>query len=201
MHRMKTRLPVFLLALALVALCVVPGRASVPAGTLSPNDLLINQSGTVGVLSGTDGTFKGDFVSADVGPLGISYGFAIGPDGNLYVSDYFRGMVKRYSGTTGAYIDDFVTGVGAPVGVAFLPDGNLYVASNGPSAVHRFNGRTGAYIDTPVPETTENIGYPQDLVFGSDGTSTSAPSAPTPYCAIFLPLASLKRSFSRAMEA
>jgi Calx-beta domain len=31
-----------------------------------------------------------------------------GPDGNLYVDSQDNGFVKRYNGTTGAFIDDFV---------------------------------------------------------------------------------------------
>jgi hypothetical protein len=53
------------------------------------------------------------FVSEGSGGLSIPTGPLFGPDGNLYIRsvpylDGGPGTVKRYDGTTGAYIDDFV---------------------------------------------------------------------------------------------
>jgi hypothetical protein len=97
----------------------------------------------------------------------------------LYVSSnaYGNGSVKRYNGTTGAYIDDFVPqgsgGIYNPYGLVFGPDGNFYVAVSlsapGGAKIARYNGMTGAYIDDFVPPGVGGIYYPEGLVFGPDG--------------------------------
>ena len=78
-------------------------------------------------------------------------GLVFGPDNNLYVASFASNTVRRYDGTTGAFIDDFVTaGSGnlmGPVGVAFGPDGNFYVSSFLGDNVLRYTG-------VPEPATT-----------------------------------------------
>ena len=87
-----------------------------------------------------------------------------GPDGNLYVASWRDSDVRRYNGTTGAYINEFVVrGAGAAKltgadGVIFGPDGNFYVSSESSNEVKRYNGTTGAFIDNYVscrPRGTE----------------------------------------------
>lgn len=85
------------------------------------------------------------------GLLGPTAG-TFGPDGNLYVASFDNDMVLRYDGTTGAFIDIFVTAAsgglnGPDNGTIFGPDGNLYVPSFFGHRVLRFNGTTGAFID------------------------------------------------------
>ena len=99
------------------------------------------------------------------GPTGVTFG----PDGNLYVASpavtrASGGIVRRFSGTTGAFIDEFVSpvpanngGLNFPQGLVFGPDGNLYVSSSFHSPppgtpvidsfVARYSGATGAFID------------------------------------------------------
>ena len=123
---------------------------------------------------GTTGAYIDDFVPPGSGG-GISpYDLTFGPDGNLYVAsgwDYSPGSghVKRFNGTTGVYIDDFVPsgsgGLDYAQGLVFGPDGNLYVADNAASAILRYNGATGAFIDVFAPVS----GDPTSLKFGSDG--------------------------------
>ena len=157
------------------------------AGRAQGQRLLLNKVGTVAAFDGVTGVYKGDLVSSDVGPIGDSWGIAIGPDSNLYLCDYFRNSVKRYGGTTGVYIHDFIAGgalgvgdviysdygsaaggLGAPVGLAFLPDGNLYVSSNrGPAegSIVRYNGATGASLGGSILS-----GYlSQGIIYGADG--------------------------------
>src|SRR5205085_2379545 len=98
------------------------------------------------------------FVTTNSGGLGLPRGLAFGPDGNLYCSSddpslgWTTDTVKRYDGTTGAYLGDFVTagsgGLDNANGVAFGPEGNLYVASTHSGQIKRYNGQTGAFIDT-----------------------------------------------------
>ena len=81
--------------------------------------------------------------------------------------------VLRYDGTTGAFIDAFVTagsgGLNNPYGILFGPDGNLYVASDGNKKVKRYDGTTGAFIDNFVPAGSGGLNKPYDLLFGPDG--------------------------------
>ena len=80
------------------------------------------------------------------GPVGMRYG----PDGNLYVSNFFSGEIRKYNGTTGAPMGVFVSasaGLSAPSDLRFGPDGNLYVTNYADSLIMRFNGQTGA----PLP--------------------------------------------------
>jgi WD40 repeat protein len=89
-----------------------------------------------------NGNFKGIFASG--APLGLPNagpsGIAFGPDGNLYVAQHdtnpvatTNGMVLRYNGTTGAFIDQAVpqheAGLSGPVGVLFTPNRRLIVTS------------------------------------------------------------------------
>jgi hypothetical protein len=49
----------------------------------------------------------GTFVTAGERGLNLPRDLVFGPDGNLYVGSFGSGDVFRYSGSTGAFIDDF----------------------------------------------------------------------------------------------
>lgn len=98
--------------------------------------------------------------------------------GYLLVPDFDRDNVLRYDGTTGAFVDEFVSrhsgGLSSAVGALIGPhDGNLYVSSGefgGPGqtkAVFRYSGATGSFID----EFTETgrLFSPRGIIFGPDG--------------------------------
>ncbi len=92
-----------------------------------------------------------------------------GPDGNLYVASRADDAVHRYNGTTGAYIDTFVTsgsgGINGNVGLAFGPDGNLYVSARSSNNVLRYNGTSGAFIDVFVTTGSGGLSGPGFITF------------------------------------
>lgn len=141
--------------------------ASFVAAPRADANLCVASRGSNQVLSydETTGAFIG--TCATGGELLAPLPLVFGPDGNLYVGDLTS--IKRYNGTTGAFIDIFVTPGGE--GLAFGPDGNLYVSSFGPGGgeVLRYNGNTGAFIDVFVPTGTGGLDVPRSLVFGPDG--------------------------------
>ena len=116
-------------------------------------------------------TFSDSFVSAATGDLDSPRGMTFGPDGNLYVSSYDSHKVTRHDGTTGAFIDEFVTaeagGLQYPRDLEFH-NGNLYVASSLTNAVLRYNGTTGAFIDEFILAGSGGLEEPRGLLFGSN---------------------------------
>ena len=90
----------------------------------------------------------------------------------LFVSSVDTDEVLRYDGTTGAFLDEFVTagsgGVFKPYDLVFGPDGHLYV-SGGQNRILRYDGTTGAFLDEFVPVLSGGLTDPRGLVFGPDG--------------------------------
>jgi streptogramin lyase len=128
-----------------VPLQIIP-RAPQPVGLL-----VTSQSNkTVRRYDRTTGSPLG--VAASGGALGDPLGLAIGPDGNLLVSDGQTNNVKRYHGETGAFIDVFAsTNLAGPMGMT-IHDGSLYVTnSNSPQGVQRFDAVTGVNTGQYVP--------------------------------------------------
>ena len=104
--------------------------------------------------NGQTGVYIGELVSAGSGGLVWPFGIAYGPDGNLYVTSEAidSHQVLRYDGTSGDYIDVFVSsgdngGLMQPRGLLFKPNGNLLVASFDTNQILEFDGNSGAFID------------------------------------------------------
>ncbi len=85
---------------------------------------------------------------------------------DLYVASL--SSVRRYNGSTGAFINVFASGGGLGLATReiFGPDGNLYVNSQ-TNQVLRYNGTTGAFMD--VFASGGGLSFPNQLVFGPDG--------------------------------
>jgi RHS repeat-associated protein len=151
--------------------------------TTGPSVLRFN--GTTGQPMPSPGNGGAVFVSD--GGLTLSYGLAFGPDGNLYVGDYgsLAGgsnppSIRRYNGTTGVFMNVFVSGGGLtsnPTGIIFGPDGNLYVCNDlDGNSVLRYNGTTGLPMPSPgntgatfVAAGSGGLIRPQGIAFGPDG--------------------------------
>lgn len=114
------------------------------------------------------------FVAAGSGGLSSPGGITLGPDSNVYVASN-NGEVLRYNGTTGAYMNTFVSqGSGGLSGLAgnclaFGPDGNLYVSSANTNQVLEYNGSTGAFVEVFVAAGSGGLTDPRGLTFGPDG--------------------------------
>jgi DNA-binding beta-propeller fold protein YncE len=122
--------------------------------------------------SGTTGQFL--FADSANNPnLQNPFSLAVGPDGNLYVSDLTYFGVHRYNPQTLSFIDTFVPrnsgGLEYAFDLKFGPDGNLYVSDSTNSAVRRYNGSTGASLGDFVPSGSGGLLHPSTIAFGPDG--------------------------------
>jgi sugar lactone lactonase YvrE len=123
------------------------------------------------------------FVASGSGGLGRAFGIAVGPDGNVYVSDFSttESAIFRYDGSTGAPLPAagmpgaiFVANnpsIPTMGSVAFGADGNLYVTSRDTNQVLRFQGpgasSPGTFMDVFASITDGSD--PTCLTFGPDG--------------------------------
>lgn len=165
-----------------------PGAAIFgPDGNLYVGDQIQPDHGRVARFDGTTGAYLGDFIPPGSDGPGYVINLVFGPSGradgglDLYVNDEILHGIRRYDGTTGAFLGVFVSGgsggLNSPVGMVFGPDGNLYVADGGflggsTPAVLRFQGPTGptpgAFIDAFVPAGRGGLLQPFGVLFGPD---------------------------------
>jgi len=137
-----------------------------------------NEQLYVGAFSGdvhrydlATGAFIDKFVATNSGGIHAPGGMTFGPDGNLYVGDFYAGGggVLRYDGITGAFLNEFIhTGSGGmtrPAGMKFGPDGSLYVVDLDHDQVLRFDGQTGAFQNVFVAQGLGGIDEPTRLLF------------------------------------
>ena len=104
------------------------------------------------------GTFERTFVAFGSGGLSQPSGMTFGADGNLYVSSYGSNAIKKYDGTTGAYLGNVVTGGNAPIDVAFGTDGSIYTPTYNSNTVLKVNPTTGAIVQTySVPGRPDGV--------------------------------------------
>src|SRR3990172_4917795 len=134
--------------------CAPSNGATPPSGAPHAPLCWLRSTGSVLRYSGTTGVFVDTFVPSGSGGLVTPSALIFGPDSNLYVASSFvvgdvLGFgVLRYSGTTGVFIDIFVSsgsgGLDFPTDLVFGHDGGLYVTSFFTDSVLRYSGTTGA---------------------------------------------------------
>ena len=114
-----------------------------PTGmAVAPNGNLFVSAAGIGSILVYDGQ-TGQPVSLGGGPAGFfttlisppaaPAQLAFGPDGDLYVSEFFGTSVRVYNPATGQRLPDAATGLISAGGLAFGPDGALFVGDWGPN--------------------------------------------------------------------
>ena len=147
--------------------------------TIGPN-AVDNDVFVAGFTSGVhrydsvSGTFVQLFVPNTVGgdPLGptdIEFGPFGATNGDLFVTSFQPGGgILRFDGTTGAFVETFVTagsgGLAFPNSIAWHDD-DLFVTSTGTHNVLRFDGETGAFLDEFVSSFSGGLSTPRNLLF------------------------------------
>jgi streptogramin lyase len=131
--------------------------------------------GTTGAPLPASGQTGSVFASRNVASLFA--GLVFGADGNLYVGDFDHSSVLRFNGTTGEFIDTFVSpGSGGLnlTGNLFLfgPDNNLYICGEGNRSVLRFDGTTGAFLDVFIAAGAGGLRLPHGLWFTNTDPTT-----------------------------
>ena len=92
---------------------------------------------------------------------------AMGPDGNLWVSDDTAAAIHEYNPATGAWIKDFRQAAGwSPQQFAFDGAGNVLVADDANGTISRYNATT-AVKDAGF--SISGLANPRGLAFGPDG--------------------------------
>ena len=146
-----------------------------------PDLYVLNNGGSNRVVwyDGITGAFQGVFINSNNGGNYNSAEFMVfGPDmtkdgvPELYGTSAVNGIVFRFNGATGAYIDQFVTHGGAGLiggrDLIFHTDGKLYVANGAGNSIVRFNGQTGQEAEVFVAVGSGGLSNPHGMSFGPD---------------------------------
>ena len=136
------------------------------------HNVYVANAGAPGSVSKLNGTTGAAISQLTGGGLSDPEGLVFGPDSNIYVANVGGNDIVRFNGTTGAFMDIFVSagsgGLEGPRDLAFDADGNIYVTSTGNSGgVLRYNGTTGSFVNAFVGPGSDLV-LPRELVFGPD---------------------------------
>lgn len=150
------------------------GQAWGPDGNLYAMDNGVIGRWSVDKFDGNTGALLGTVVNFNnTSVLSFGKGLTFGPDGDLYVGDWYQHRINRYEAGTFAPKASYVAvtgdGLGSPNGMTFAPNGNLLVISGGYNKVLQFdtsgNGvdLLGTFADLPGAQQA------YDLTFGPNG--------------------------------
>lgn len=141
-------------------------RVVLALGLLAVNCLLANHAAAE-ILVSTDvgvlryhhrtGAYLGVLVPPGSGGVTDPTGFALGPDGNLYVGDRTKRNIQRFDARTGDHLGEFasfplspdvIDPIPLPMEFAFAPSGDLFVTV--PQSVHviQVDGATGELVQS-----------------------------------------------------
>jgi sugar lactone lactonase YvrE len=167
-----------LLVMIAAAGCVLGTTPS--ACESSPFTIYVSDIGASGnndqVLAYTSGGVS-VWNSGTAGQLANPQGIAFGPDGLLYVANQDNNRVARFNPQTGAFVDNFATGINVPSGMVFGPDTtgdgyrDLYVTTWNQNSVVRV-GWTPSGPGAPGTFTSGaggSLNAAAVLAFGPDG--------------------------------
>ncbi|MBT8486621.1 MAG: hypothetical protein HKO59_11995 [Phycisphaerales bacterium] len=128
------------------------------------------------------GDFLDAFVPAGTGGLTEPAAVTFGPDRSgddtpeLYVSSFDGDSILTFDGSSGAFVDVFVTpglgGLNGPdAGMSFGPDGHLYVPSFWNSRVLRYDGGDGSFLGVFISTGLGGLQRPRTIVFEPGDTT------------------------------
>jgi WD40 repeat protein len=107
------------------------------------------------------------------GSASVGMGITFGPDGDLYVGDWFRARIDRYQAGTFAPKASYAAvpgdNLGTPTGMTIAPDGNLLVISGGYNKVLQFDTSANGLSLLGTFADLGNSQQPRDLTFGPNG--------------------------------
>jgi len=137
-----------------------------------PGDALVTASGSILVANYFGGSIyeyssTGQSMGLFSKPGLVRANFmALDSQGNLYVTDFMSGVVRKIS-STGADEGNIITNIGGVNGITFDSHGNIYVAvaSGAFNKVLEYSG-SGAFLGTFV---ASGLNSPYGLTFGPDG--------------------------------
>jgi len=149
---------------------------SFPRGiTISPDgSLLVGSAFRIAKFDASTGASLGVFVPSLLGSGQMLFDIRYGPDRSLYAALDSCACIRRYDGTSGAFIDDFVASgsgdIAEPLTLAFSANGqDLVVADDIYQRVHRYDGSTGAFVDLFIPSGSGGLGHVGQMAFGPGG--------------------------------
>ncbi|MFK7773641.1 MAG: T9SS type A sorting domain-containing protein [Saprospiraceae bacterium] len=116
----------------------------------------------------TQGIDQGNFIGSTnlAGPTNIW--FDPSGNGDLLVSDYNSNRIKRFN-SSGAYLNDFITGLNLPEGVDFDSEGNIYIGNGGTDAVKKYTS-DGQFIIDIVPSGSLEMDIPNVVILRETST-------------------------------
>lgn len=123
-------------------------------------------------------TVRGELVKSFAPPqeVELASGITLGPDGLLYVSDWFGDRILRYDTGTLRLKDVFVPPghLRNPGALQHGPDGRLYVLASG--ELLRFDGKSGAFVDVFVKSGSGGMVAPRGFAFATLPLQAPAPA-------------------------
>jgi hypothetical protein len=121
-------------------------------------------------FDGETGVFIQNVIDVQNAGFSVAKGLTFGPDGDLFVGDFFRGRVARYDGTTFQEIAS--TGdntIGTPSGMHIAPNGNLMVLSGGNNLIKEYDISSDGISAVGVFNDLPGVVQPQDFTWGPNG--------------------------------